>query len=111
LLIIFGWIDWTIEIGNGFSALSFVGMYLLARYARKYLTFNYGGWLFIISLLLNTLLSMARICFDAPFMIKNYDNPFIILGAIGLIFYFSHVKIKTSRVINYIAKSIFTRRY
>jgi surface polysaccharide O-acyltransferase-like enzyme len=107
LLIIFGWIDWSAEIGNGFSALSFVGMYMLARYAHKYVTMNYGGRLFIVSVLLNTVYGVLKARYDLPYMIKDYDNPFIILGAVGLIFYFSHLNVNTSRVINYVARSTF----
>jgi len=107
LLMIFGWIDWTAEIGNGFSAVSMIGMYLLARYSRKYINFNHGGMLFFVCLLLNTTLSVAKIRYNLPFIIKSYDNPLIILGAWGLIMYFSHMNIKTSKIINYIARSTF----
>jgi len=107
LLMIFGWIDWSAQIGHGFSALSMIGMYLLARYSRKYINFNHGGLLFFVCLLLNTALSIAKIRYDLPFLIKSYDNPLIILGAWSLIMYFSHIKIKTSKIVNYIARSTF----
>lgn len=107
LLIVYGYIDWSQQIGFGFSALSFVGIYLLAQYARKYMKHTHGGKIFFICWITNSILSTVVIRYNLPLPIKSYDNPFIIIGALGLIFYFGNLKVATSKVINYIAKSTF----
>ena len=107
MLIIWGHLDWAPDIGMGYGAISMAGIYLLARYARKYININYGGWLFLICWTLNSALYLLVLEYNIPIVVKSYDNPLIILGALGLIFYFSHLKINTSRIINYIAKSTF----
>lgn len=108
MLVIWGSIDWAEEIGMGFSSVSFVGVYLLARYARKYIDFKYGGWLFLVCWLLHSV-SYVFLLHNIPFGYKTYDSPFIILGALGLVMHFSQLRIggNTSVVINYIAKSTF----
>lgn len=107
MLFIYGYIDWSQEIGRGYSALSMVGIYLLGRYARKYIEFGHGGWLFIACTVLNTVLTTAVIRFDLPLICNSYDNPFVVLGALGLVVWFSKLRISTSGIINYIARSTF----
>ncbi|WP_302614773.1 acyltransferase family protein [uncultured Bacteroides sp.] len=107
MLVVYGYIDWSQEIGRGYSALSMVGIYLLGRYARKYIKFSHGFLLFVGCTLVNTLITTLVIIFDLPLIVNSYDNPFVILGALGLILYFSNIHIKTSKPINYIARSTF----
>lgn len=107
MLIIWGCIDWAEEIGMGYSALSMVGIYLLARYARKYIDFTFGGRLFFICWILNTILYLFVLRYNIPIVVKSYDNPLIISGAFGLFFYFRHLNVKTSGVVNYVARSTF----
>ncbi len=107
LLVFFGWVNYSVEIGKGFSALSFVGMYLLSAYSRKYMSRRHGGTLFLISWILNTCLALAELRFKIIFPINCYDNPLVISGALGLVWYFGNLRINTSRVINYVAKSTF----
>lgn len=107
MLVIWGFLDWSEEIGMGYSALSMVGIYLLARYARKYLDIRYGGKLFFICWILNTVLYLVVLKFNIPIVVKSYDNPLIILGALGLFYYFRNINVRTSRTINYIARSTF----
>lgn len=106
-LMIYGWIDWSGQIGRGYSALSFIGIYLLARYARNYMKISYGFKLFLGCWILNSIITVIILYFKLPIIINSYDNPFIIIGALGLIFYFGNLKVATSKVINYIAKSTF----
>lgn len=107
MLVVYGYFDWSLQIGRGYSALSMVGIYLLGRYARQYIKFNHGFGLFVVCTLINFVLTTLVISFDLPLIINSYDNPFVILGALGLILYFSNIKVKTSKTINYIAKSTF----
>lgn len=107
MLIIWGCLDWSDEIGMGYSALSMVGIYLLARYARRYIDIRFGGRLFFICWGLNTVLYLVVLKWSVPIVVKSYDNPLIILGAFGLFYYFRNVNVPTSKVINYIARSTF----
>lgn len=108
MLIIFGYLHaWNDEIGRGYSALSMVGMYLLARYARKYVNIRHGGRLFLACTVLNSILTLCVERFNIPMIVNSYDNPFVFLGALGLIFYFNKLEVKYSRVINYMARSTF----
>lgn len=107
MLFIYGYIDWSQEIGRGYSALSLIGIYLLGRYARKYIKFNHGAWLFVVCTLLNTALTTAVLRFDLPLICNSYDNPFVVFGALGLIICFSKLRMSTSNIINYIARSTF----
>ncbi len=107
MLLIYGYIDWSSEIDRGYSALSMVGIYLMGRYARKYMNFNHGGLLFISCTLMNAALTTIVLKFDLPLICNSYDNPFVVLGALGLILFFSRIKVNTSRIVNYIARSTF----
>lgn len=107
MLIIWGCLDWSEEIGMGYSALSMVGIYLLARYARKHIDIKFGGRLFFACWILNTVLYLIVLKYNIPIVVKSYDNPLVILGAFGLFYYFRNRNINTSKTINYIARSTF----
>lgn len=98
----------------GYDPLSFIGLYLLARYFRLYResTDKYTYlFVFVICVLLNTLA-----CFTPPFFgISNglmvgitwmYTNPLNIIGALSLLLFFTKLEFK-SRTVNYIATSCF----
>lgn len=98
----------------GYDPLSFIGLYLLARYFKLYQE-NSGKsvyfFIFVLCALLNTLA-----CFIPPFLgIGNglmtniaymYTNPLNIIGAFGLLLFFTKLNFK-SRAVNYIATSCF----
>ena len=98
----------------GLSPLSFIGLYLLARYFKLYRE-NDGKYIylfiFIFCASLNTL-----VCFLPPFVgINNepiisfsisYTNPLNIIGALSLLLFFTKLDFK-SKVVNYIATSCF----
>ena len=98
----------------GYDPLSFIGLYLLARYFKLYQE-NTGKsvylFIFVLCALLNTLA-----CFIPPFFgIGNglmisiafmYTNPLNIIGALSLLLFFTKLDFK-SKVINYVATSCF----
>lgn len=98
----------------GYDPLSFIGLYLLARYFRLYKENNCKYiylFIFVLCVLLNTLA-----CFMPPFFgISNglmvgitlmYTNPMNIIGALSLLLFFTKLDFR-SRVVNYIATSCF----
>lgn len=97
---------------NGYSTFSFIGLYLLAQYIRKYgkKLFSIGKWLFIFSMILMITTSYTALKYKIPFIggyMMSYTNPLNIIAATGFLLIFQKIKIKTSSIINYIASSSF----
>lgn len=113
---LYGWLfDATKDIAKGYSIISFIGLYLLARYAKLYLCKlsqlnKYTDLsIFIGSALVITALAMLGIYFqnkNLTNMMFWYSNPLVVLGSMTLLLYFSKLKID-SKLINLVAKSSF----
>ena len=119
---IYGWfsIDGASWIAGGYSAFSFICLYLLGRYIKKYGdTINVGRYFRICSLSKgNLLLLFLSIVFLLTFLaytitylgipiegrLFTYTNPLVILESIVLVLLFSKIKFKSS-IINRIAFS------
>lgn len=98
-------------IMNGYSVFSFVGLYLLAQYVRKY-CLKYKNIIIIgggMSLIVNSLgYVIPRFCgFELPIFTFSYINPFVIWTSIGILLQFQGIKIKSNKYINWISKSAF----
>lgn len=99
---------------EGFSTLSFVGLYLLARYIRLYKpTFSlrfkkYDMVLYVVLSLLTAAFLGISIFKNFSFYYKfwSYNSPLIIFSALYLLLYFSKLNF-TNNLINKIAKSCF----
>lgn len=100
---------------HGYSTISFMGLYLLARYFAKYpmkIT-SYARHFYLLFFLLSVLF-MAIGCFAATKYglsavsgrIFQYDQPLIIVASMSLIIYFSKLSFR-SRIVNWIAASSF----
>lgn len=103
---------------DGYGALSLIGLYLLARYARiihgkgRRTPFDFPRQvdllIFLTTVILNTILSLV---FIGHTRILNgllaYCNPLNILGALYLLLFFSKLKMKQSRCINWLGASNF----
>lgn len=98
-------------IEEGYSTFSFIGLYLLARYIKLFdcqKPIKSGGVIYIISVVANTLLYFLQVKRIIPMPnIYSYINPLVILGALGLLMFFSRLNIPTNKVINWTAKSAF----
>lgn len=106
----FGWLNGAQYFRGGYSAISFCGLYLLAAYTKRYLTGyieNHGARLYIASIIINTFLYYAVTFIGFPIDSYAYINPFIILGALGIILWFSKLKIHSNKIINRLAASAF----
>ena len=119
---IYGWfsIDGAAWIAGGYSAFSFICLYLLGRYIKKYGdTINVGRYFRICSFSKgNLLLLFLSIVFLLTFLaytvtylgipiegrLFTYTNPLVILESIVLVLLFSKIKFKSS-IINRIAFS------
>ena len=103
---------------NGYSTISFMGLYLLARYCNLYankisfLSKNKCllGYVFI-TLLLAVSSYLIVILMNGPtknvvHMLYDYNSPFVVVSSLFLFLYFSKLSFQ-SRMINRIARSVF----
>lgn len=67
-----------------------------------------GGVIFILSVFLMALFMTVQAAWRFPFTWIAYDDPLVITAAAGLIMYFSQLKIRPNRFINFVAASAFS---
>lgn len=101
----------------GYSGLSFMGLYLLARYIRLYpnrLTTLGKGWDMMIYLALAALMTLIGVAVLAagqdPKLINRmyaYTSPLVIVAAVYFLLLFSKIELGYSKIINWIAISCF----
>ncbi len=115
---IYGWTDSAPEFFYGYSVISFVGLYLLARYLRLYPSHLIPRRAICLMVYLSLSLILAA---SAWLLVKtnfhtehsvliafSYINPIIILSSLALLFFFTQTEIRHSKVINWIAASSFS---
>jgi hypothetical protein len=99
---------------NGYSPLSFMGLYLLAAFVKRHIDLRtYSRKIFInVYILITTLLSIiwiVSVYLDHSFIylrILSYSNPLVIIASLCLLLYFSKISFK-SVLVNKIAASSF----
>lgn len=111
---IYGWlsIDGASWLGGGYSAFSFIGLYMLARYFRlydgvwKYKKKNLWIICFFGIVVFQAVLAYTVTYINIPVAgrLFTYTNPLVIIQSLVLLFYFSKLKFE-SRIINWIASS------
>lgn len=103
----------SVSLGSqrGYSVLSFVALYLLARFIRL---FGVPHWLrkWSLSVCILCSITLAAIAIisirsghSATRYIYAYSNPLVILSALSFLVTFEKISIKENRVINHIAQS------
>lgn len=110
---IFGFLLNTGGFAYGFSTLSFIGLYLLARYVRLYpgKLFSFNKWKDLAVYVTVSILSMVGLWFGYKwfgmgFHLNHYDSPFAIVAALYFLLFFSKLQFH-SRAINWLASSAF----
>lgn len=117
IMFVYGWSDSMPEFQQGYSSTSFIGLYLLARYVRKYCS-NLCSWpavryvlIYIASSLTLAIIYLILIRLKASYRIYScvfsYDNPLVIAGAMSLVLSFAKMNFHSS-IINKVAKSSFS---
>lgn len=100
---------------GGYSTMSFMGLYLLARYIKLYpspmcdkpRSFYLAVYLLFSSLLCALNFAPVLMGHELPWISAyNYINPFVIIASVALLIYFSRLKIQ-NKAINWIAASSF----
>ncbi len=111
---IYGWTGAAEYYCDGYSTMSFIGLYMLARYIKIYSPrysnlpwYVYGGGYVAIAFLLAAV-SMACLSFDIYLFIKlySYISPIVILASLCLLLLFSKLEFHNF-TINKIASSTF----
>lgn len=96
---------------RGYSVLSFLALYLLARYIRLY---GVPQWFWNNSLFVNLLCTfllgggsffLLKIGLPVTRLVYSYSNPVVIFSAISFLLTFEKIHMEENRVINHIAKS------
>lgn len=113
---IYGWLfDAAAFIEQGYSVFSFVGLYLLAQYIRRYMMRRLDtipGWKFAFVYLgialFNTIWGYLNIRFGLPLFhcIFSYISPLVIVASISLFMAFHRLNLQ-SMIVNWVAASSF----
>ncbi len=114
---IYGFIGGAEWFRLGYSGLSFMGLYLLARYIRLYpnrfTSFN-KRWDLVVYLALAVIMTLIGIAVLAtghnPKLINRmyvYTSPLVIVAAVYFLLFFTKVKLSYNKVINWLAISCF----
>ena len=114
---IYGWTDSAPEFFFGYSTLSFIGLYLLARYLRFYpvrilsnrkiCIVTYFAISFFVAFCIWYLMKADfHTKYTLP-IVFSYINPVLILSSVALLFTFINTDMAHSKVINWIAISSF----
>lgn len=112
---VFGWSEATFDYHHGYSSLLFILLYLIARFAREY-DFRHkcdkNFWLsvYVLLTIIITVISFVAtriewIPSSIVWYMMNYLNPLAVFSAFSLLLYFSNLKIKSNRFINWVASS------
>ena len=99
---------------KGYSALSFMGLYVLAAFVRKHIDFSkYNCWKLFVGYILLTIAMMVTWMFAQLLNVSPiasrvlcYSNPLVVLSSLMLLMTFSKIKCRSS-IINYIAAGSF----
>lgn len=104
---IFGWFGGTGGYRDGYSSLSFIGIYLLARYFRKYkIKINRPFLLYIGIAILNTIIIVLslfclsnKLAYTVHRLFTAYDSPLVLIASVCLFFSFERIKINNTFII------------
>lgn len=118
---IFGWIGWRPYYSSGYNPLSFILLYLLARYVHIF-TPQWGNMrksYYLLSYMLISLLGALSV-FGIGYYFNNesfynavygrwasYTSPFNIISALSLLLFFSKFRFH-NRIVNFVAASSFS---
>lgn len=115
---LYGWIlgnEWSI-FKDGYSTLSFIGLYLLAQYVRKYpmkatsLPKQWDMLIYIIGALVVAGVGFFGVYYDISglnTLFLAYTNPIVIIESLFLLLFFSKIHIQ-SPAINFVGASAFS---
>lgn len=108
---VYGWICGADGFLNGYSLLSFIGLYLLGHLAHRLQWHTRHRramvWIYPGCVVANTVVTLLMLACrgSVPAWVNSYDSPLVIAGALGLVLTFAGMKPWTSRTVNAAAAS------
>jgi surface polysaccharide O-acyltransferase-like enzyme len=101
-------------IEKGYSAISFIGLYMLAGYIKRYVNPEWyskqlGFWIYLATTTLLSMIYVGAKYYGVDSIASRcivYSNPLVIISSVSLLIWFAKVRI-TSRFFNTIASSCF----
>lgn len=111
---IYGWLSGNKPaFDEGYSIVSFVGLYMLARYVKLYGSawWRRGKWLWLVATVSNVALALGGLYFgkgDLSRMAMCYSSPLVVAGALGLVMWCAVQRSFVSSGVNFVASSCFT---
>ena len=103
----FGWLTDTKWFDYGYSPLSFMGLYLLARYLKSYWDLDtYNRYAYLITYGVVTVLVAACSMLVPTHLFYVYSSPALILASVSFLFFFCRIELK-SKLVNSVAASCF----
>ncbi len=108
---VYGWICNADGFLNGYSLLSFIGLYLLGHLAHRlqwHTRHRHATvWIYPGCAVANTVVTLLMLAChgSVPAWVNSYDSPLVIAGALGLVLAFAGMKPWTSRTVNAAAAS------
>jgi len=111
---LFGFIQDTKFFDYGYSPLTFVGLYLLARYVRLYPNrwtsksklFDAGGYIIMSGITTLCAIAYTYLTGNTDRLFYAYSSPMIIIAAFYFFLFFTKINLR-SRIVNWIASSAF----
>lgn len=111
--IIYGFTCWDPTLNRGYSTISFLWLYLLARFMNRYNLLEKAkrlNWFEILTccIILNSVLSYIVSVYEIDLIsVFAYNSPIIILQSISFLVIFSKIQFGVNRLINWISISCF----
>ena len=108
---VYGWICNADGFLNGYSLLSFIGLYLLGHLAHRLQWHTRRRramvWIYPGCVVANTVVTLLMLACQGsvPAWVNSYNSPLVIAGALGLVLTFAGMKPWTSRTVNAAAAS------
>ena len=104
---------WGIEFSAGYSALSFIGLYVLARYMYihpiKFTQLNKYIYLamYFVATMITTVVALLMVIKDGNVgWFYYYNSPLVIFASVCILLFFSNISIH-SKIVNWVAISCF----
>ena len=101
------------DFADGYSALSFIGLYILARYMHlypiEYTQLNkyvYLAIYFVATIVTTAIALLLVVSGGNAWRVFSYCSPFVILASVCLLLFFSKISIR-SKIVNWIVVSCF----
>ena len=110
---VYGWMFPSVSwFKFGYSTISFIGLYLLASYLRKYDGRKIGNFrmisIFLSFVIINTALSYGGtyLGYSVNQRLFAYNSPLVIIASVAVFLFFTTIRLR-SRLVNYVAISSF----